>query len=74
MFKDQEQVPSRCFFRLDVVSFDAERRFVAGRPCTALMFRPFQIYKRLCISTREMLYAKGFLLCRDDERTLAASW
>ncbi len=50
------------------------RRDVLLQVGTALMFRPFQIYKRLCISTREMLYAKGFLLCRDDERTLAASW
>ncbi len=41
IFKDQEQLPSRCFFRLDVVSFDAEISFVAGWRCTVLMLRPF---------------------------------
>ncbi len=41
IFKDQEQLPSRCFFRLDVVSFDAEISFVAGWHGTVLMLRPF---------------------------------
>ncbi len=39
-FKDQEQLPSSCFFRLDVVSFDVDISFVAGRHCTAQL-HPF---------------------------------